>query len=239
MDVNKKKILQCIQKFDKKYFVNKKQIKAKKKKLRKARNHLLSLENCKSEPLRNDKRIDLSEWESSFLRKSLIEAQETIKKISIEILRSKEVLKTKEQDLERSKEEIKGYKEILERHCLTIETLNKAIKKKNKCKEMHISESSFVLEKKIKDLNAELREQRAKSRQLKSELNAFHENYVQTSEEIGLSDISGVVNIKITKEKEISNHRKPSKGAGCPKKTGFLGKMPITSLRRGLEIKDR
>ena len=122
---------------------------------------------------------------------------------------------------------------------MTIETLKKAVKNNKISKGTTISEKSFVFEKKIKDLNAELREQRAKSRQLKSELNAFHENYVQTSEEIGLSDISGVVNIKITKEKEISNHRKPSKGAGCPKKTGFLGKMPITSLRRGLEIKDR
>ena len=109
MDEQKKKILQCIRKQNEKQYVHKKQIKAKKKKMRKARNHLLSMENSKSEPI-NDKRNDLSEWESSFWRTNLIEAQERIEKLTIENLRLKDILKSKDQDLERIKDESRGYK---------------------------------------------------------------------------------------------------------------------------------
>ena len=115
-------------------------------------------------------------------------------------------------------------KEIVERHCLTIETLKKAVKNNKISKGTTISEKSFVFEKKIKDLNAELREQRAKTRQLKSELSAFQENSKQASGDIGLSDVSGVVNIKITKGTEISNHRKTSKG------TTYINLIPKSKI---------
>ena len=107
---------------------------------------------------------------------------------------------------------------------MTIETLKKAVKNNKISKGTTISEKSFVFEKKIKDLNAELREQRAKTRQLKSELSAFQENSKQASGDNGLSDVSGVVNIKITKGTEISNHRKTSKG------TTYINLIPKSKI---------
>ena len=77
--------------------------------MRKARNHLLSMENTVSEALENNKR-ELSDWESSFWRTNLIEAQETIKRMKTEILSLKEALKIKEQDLDDKKEVNKKYK---------------------------------------------------------------------------------------------------------------------------------
>ena len=75
--------------------------------MRKARNHLLSMEN--TEALKNNKR-DISDWESSFWRTNLIEAHETIKRMKTEIQSLKEALKIKEQDLEDKKEVNKRYK---------------------------------------------------------------------------------------------------------------------------------
>ena len=75
--------------------------------MRKARNHLLSMEN--TEALKNNKR-DISGWESSFWRTNLIEAHETIKRMKTEIQSLKEALKIKEQDLEDKKEVNKRYK---------------------------------------------------------------------------------------------------------------------------------
>jgi len=109
MDERKKKILQCIQKLNEKQYFNKKQNKAKKKKLRKAKNHLLGMENT-TEALKNDNRSGISDWESSFLRTNLIEAQETISKMTTEISRLKEALKDKEKDLENNKEVNERYK---------------------------------------------------------------------------------------------------------------------------------
>ena len=77
--------------------------------MRKARNHLLSMENTVSEALENNKR-ELSDWESSFWRTNLIEAQETIKRMKTEISSLKEALKIKEQDLDDKKEVNKKYK---------------------------------------------------------------------------------------------------------------------------------
>ena len=75
--------------------------------MRKARNHLLCMEN--TEALKNNKR-DISDWESSFWRTNLIEAHETIKRMKTEIQSLKEALKIKEQDLEDKKEVNKRYK---------------------------------------------------------------------------------------------------------------------------------
>lgn len=211
MDEKKKKILKCIQKHNEKQYVNKKQIKAKKKKMRKARNHLLELENRMSElePLEDSKRRDVSDLETLFWRTNLIEAQETIKNLTLEIGRLNEVLKSKEQDLQRSQEEKKIYTEIAEKHSLKIETLREAAKKKKSNKE-NFCEKSFGMENKIKNLSTELRQQRAKNRQLKSELIAFQEDAER--EDTGMSDVHGVVNIKITKATGKSTHRKTSKG---------------------------
>ena len=78
----------------------------------------------------------------------------------------------------------------------------KQIAKKNKDGSDNISESSFVLKNKINDLSAELRQQRAKNRQLKSELISFQEIAENNAGDNGMSHVSGVVNIKITKETE-------------------------------------
>ena len=68
------------------------------------------------------------------------------------------------------------------------------------------------MENKIKDLSAELRQQRAKSRELKSELMAFQQNAEKDAEDNGMSEVSGVVNIKITKGQELPSQRKTRKG---------------------------
>ena len=68
------------------------------------------------------------------------------------------------------------------------------------------------MENKIKDLSAELRQQRAKNRQLNSELTAFKENAEKNSEDLSMSDVLSVVNIKIKKGREISNHLKSNEG---------------------------
>ena len=151
----------------------------------------------------------MSDREACFWRTNLIEAQETIKNQTQEIGRLNKVLKSKEQDLERSQEEKKIYAESAEKHSLKIETLKQAAKKKKSNKE-NICEKSFVMENKIKNLSTELRQQRAKNRQLKAELIAFQED--AETEDTGMSNVHGVVNIKITKSTGISTHRKTSKG---------------------------
>ena len=45
------------------------------------------------------------------------------------------------------------------------------------------------MENKIRDLSAELRQQRAKNRQLNSELTAFKENAEKNSEDFSMSDV--------------------------------------------------
>ena len=202
----KKKILKSIYKHNERQYINKKQIKAKKKKWRKARNHLLDIENGMCDPFeKKDKRV--SEWESSFWRNHLIEAQETIKNLTVEITRYKEDFKNIEQDFKKSQEEKNRYAEIAKTHSLRIKTL-KQIAKKNKDGSDNISESSFVLKNKINDLSAELRQQRAKNRQLKSELISFQEIAENNAGDNGMSLVSGVVNIKITKGTEQPYHRK-------------------------------
>ena len=68
------------------------------------------------------------------------------------------------------------------------------------------------MENKIKDLSAELRQQRAKNRQLNSELTAFKENAEKNSEDLSMSDVLSVVNIKIKKGREISKPLKSNEG---------------------------
>ena len=80
-------------------------------------------------------------------------------------------------------------------------------------KGIDISENSLIMENKIKDLSAELRQQRAKNRQLNSELTVFKENAGKNSEDLkSMSDVLSVVNIKIKKGTEISNHMQLNEG---------------------------
>ena len=96
---------------------------------------------------------------------------------------------------------------------MTIETLKHSAKKKKMSKGIDISENSLIMENKIKDLSAELRQQRAKNRQLNSELTAFKENAGKNSEDLkSMSDVLSVVNIKIKKGTKKSNHMQSNEG---------------------------
>ena len=74
-----------------------------------------------------------------------------------------------------------------------------------------MSESFLTKENKIKELSVELRQQRAKNRQLKSELISLQENIKTSEEENMATNESKAVRIKITKQ-QTSKNSKNSRG---------------------------
>ena len=87
--------------------------------------------------------------------------------------------------------------EALKKKSSTIETLKQAANKIKLMKNWTMSESFLTKENKIKELSVELRQQRAKNRQLKSELISLQENIKTSEEENMATNESKAVRIKI------------------------------------------
>ena len=271
MEAEKNNPTSCKVKCHEKYNVNNKLFKANKKRIRKARNCLLGIENSSSESQLKDNIKDFSKWDSLFWKKELNEAMEKIKESTKENERLKDLFICQKQEFDATKLEKRELEKVVESHKLTIHSLEQAVKElesskknsasegsqtimiKNQAQELElikmekreleifiekkessiqtlkqvvnklkkrniysVSESSQLMVEKNKKLSAELRQQRAKNRQLKSQLNEFHEKKQGNKEEKDKTlikcDKSEVVNIKIKKETKMSRNKKTKQG---------------------------
>ena len=126
-----------MQKQDEKHNGNKKLFKANKKRLRKARNSLLQLENCTSESNLKDNNRDLSKWNALFGNKDLTELQEQYKNSSTENEKLKELLKSQREELHKiHKERMELENEVEQKEKSTSETLKRVTAENERFKEM-------------------------------------------------------------------------------------------------------
>ena len=108
MDTERKKVLNSIRKLNNKEFTNKKKIKAKQRKLQKAKNKLLSLSNSENKKNSNDVRDtnsekrdhNFSDFERNLLSNELILMKDSYKELKKENFTLRHSVKKLEEDVD-------------------------------------------------------------------------------------------------------------------------------------------
>ena len=225
MDTERKKVLNSIRKLNNKEFTNKKKIKAKQRKLQKAKNKLLSLSNSENKKNSNDVRDtnsekrdhNFSDFERNLLSNELILMKDSFKELKKENF-------TLRREIDQLKKDVAFQKTILTKMKNENDELMSQNRKDQKevdqlkkslCKqkaEKFDLEHNCSKDNKIKELNIQLRQQRAKNRHLNLELSTCKESFRRLEHEIkSTSNISEVVKIKFKKGKISSIPSKKKK----------------------------